>query len=209
MRALSEWESKRLLGDIPRPAEMLARSSREAEAFARKVRTRVVAKASGVPHKTERGLVRRDLGYDRIGAVWGELAAAGDGTVLVAEQIEAEVELMVGAYRDRSFGPVVTVGIGGIAAEVFGDLVPILAPPEPGELRAAVQDLKGYSLLKGTRGRPGVDLEALEQIVSAVAALLERDERVVEVDCNPVMVHDGRPLVTDALVVMDSDEVAA
>ena len=114
---------------------------------------------------------------------------------------------MVGGYRDASFGPVVTVGMGGVAAEVFDDLVPILSPPEPGEVAAAVADLKGRALLEGTRGRPGVNLEVLESIVLAVSSLLEKDGRVVEVDCNPVMVRNGRPLVADALVVIEDGEV--
>ena len=208
MRLLTEWESKDLLGaGLPRPHEVLACSTREAEVFARRARTKVVAKASGVSHKTDRGLVRKGLGHEQIGAVWEELAAAGDGTVLVAEQVEAELELMVGGYRDPSFGPVVTVGMGGVAAEVFDDLAPILSPPEPGEIAAAVADLKGRALLEGTRGRPGVDIEVLESIVGAVSTLLEENERVVEVDCNPVMVRDRRPVVADALVVIEDGEV--
>ena len=208
MRLLTEWESKDLLGaGLPRPHEVLACSSREAEVFARSVGGALVAKACGVAHKTDRGLVRKGLDARSIRAVWEELAEAGDGTVLVAEQVEADLELMVGGYRDASFGPVVTVGMGGVAAEVFDDLVPILSPPEPGEVAAAVADLKGRALLEGTRGRPGVDLEVLESIVLAVSSLLEKDGRVVEVDCNPVMVRNGRPLVADALVVIEDGEV--
>ena len=204
MMALNEWDSKDRLGDsLPRPAETLAASSVEAQEFAATVNGPIVAKASGVAHKTEGGLVRLGLGPSDIVDAWDDLAAAGDGTVLLAEQIDAELELIVGGYRDPSFGPLVTIGIGGIAAEIFSDVAAILAPPEDGELAEAVEQMQGRRLLQGIRGGPPVDLEALECIVEAVAGLLCSDPAVAEIDCNPVMVRNGAPIVADALVVLN------
>lgn len=204
MSALSEWESKRLLGDgLPRPRERRTATVEEAVAFARGLApTPVVAKASGVAHKTEGGLVRLGLDPAGVAGAWQGLAAAGDGTVLVAEQVTAELELLVGGLRDRVFGPFVSVGIGGIAAEVFADAAFVLAPPEPGELDRALTQLRGSGLLEGIRGGPPVDRAALDAIVGAVGDLLARDPRVVEVDCNPVLVRNGVPVVADALVVL-------
>ena len=203
MRALSEWESKQRLGPaLPRPREILAGSREMSEEFAAEVNSPIIAKASGIAHKTEKGLVRLNLGVAEIGRTWEELASAGDGTVLLAEQLDAELELIVGAYRDPGFGPLVTIGIGGIAAEIFGDVVAVLAPPEEGEVTRALSRLSGRRLLEGIRGGAPVDAAALEDIVTAVAALMLEDERVAEVDCNPVMVCNGRPLVADALVVL-------
>ena len=204
MNALTEWESKKRLGDgLPRPVEILALSRDEAVQFATSVAGPVVAKASGVAHKTESGLVRLGLGLADIGQVWDELAAAGDGTVLLAEQVQAQLELIVGGYRDEGFGPLVTIGIGGIAAEIFSDVVAILAPPETGEVGEAVGHLTGHRLLEGIRGGPPVDIKALEQIVNVVAEALVSDTEITEIDCKPVMVCDGNPLVVDALVILD------
>jgi hypothetical protein len=133
--------------------------------------------------------------------VWDELARLGDGTVLIAEQVRGELELIVGGVRDPQFGPVVSVGIGGVAAEVFGDAVFVLSPTEPGELERALTGLRAVRLLDGWRGAPPVDRDALGQIVDAVGRLLAEDESVVEVDCNPVLISGGLPLVLDALVV--------
>lgn len=207
MTALAEWESKRLLGDaLPRPRERRTATVGEAVAFAWELApARVVAKASGVAHKTEGGLVRLGLDADGVATAWPGLAAAGDGTVLVAEQVTAELELLVGGLRDPVFGPVVSVGIGGIAAELFRDAAFVLAPPEPGELDRALAQLRGVALLDGVRGGPPVDRGVLAAVVGAVGDLLARDPRVVEVDCNPVLVRDGAPLVADALVVMADD----
>ncbi|MDR2839274.1 MAG: acetate--CoA ligase family protein [Azonexus sp.] len=203
MKTLSEWESKRRLAGLPYPKELLAKSRAEAEKFVAALGKPVVAKASGVAHKTEGGLVRFNIDGQTVGPAWDELAAAGDGAVLLAEQVKAELELIVGGYRDPAFGPLVTIGIGGIAAEIFGDVVAILAPPEAGEVAASLEQLAGHKLLQGIRGGPAVDVEALARVVDGVAKLLLDDEAVAEIDCNPVMVCQGRPVVVDALVVLD------
>ncbi|TMR97782.1 acetate--CoA ligase family protein [Nonomuraea basaltis] len=202
LRPLSEWESKRLLGPaLPTAREARTTSAAQARAFARDIGAPVVAKASGVAHKSDAGLVRLGLGPEDAAACWAELAAAGDGTVLVAEQLRGELELIVGGSRDPSFGALVTVGLGGVATEVFDDVAVLLAPPEAGELDRALGRLRGARLLNGHRGAPPVDRAGLALIVDLVAALLEADPDVVEIDCNPVLVHDGRPTVLDALVV--------
>ena len=198
MRVLSEWDSKALLGDVPRPREVLTRSREEAVAFARSLDGPVVAKASLPGHKTERGAVRL---HADVGRVWAELAALGDGTVLVAEQVQAELELIAGGLRDPQFGPVLSIGLGGVAAEVLRDVVFLLAPTLPGELDRALARLRCAPLLDGHRGRPPVDRAALARILDAIGDLLARDPDVMEVDVNPVLVRDGCPLAADVLVV--------
>lgn len=204
MTALSEWESKQALGSgLPGPREIRSTSRAGAVAFARELAGPAVAKASGPAHKSEDGLVRLGLDPAGVEACWAELAAAGDGTVLLAEQVSGELELIVGGLRDPQFGPLVSIGLGGVAAEILGDIAFVLAPPEQDELTAAIRRLRGAALFDGYRGRPAVDRPALEGIVAAVAGLLTRDPAVTEIDCNPVLVRDGLPLVVDALVVRD------
>jgi hypothetical protein len=199
---LSEWESKAALGaGLPRPREALTRTPKDAADFARLLDRPVVAKASGVAHKTEARLVRKGLDVAALAACWDELAGAGDGAVLVAEQVDAELELIAGGLRDAQFGPLVSIGLGGVAAEVLEDVAFMLAPPEPGELDRAIATLRCSSLLDGHRGRRPVDRRQLSAIVDAISRLLVDDEEVLEIDCNPILVRDGRPLVADALVV--------
>lgn len=204
MKALSEWESKRLLGgDLPWPQEILSSTAQEAVSFAEELGRPVVAKASGVAHKTEGGLVRVGLDAAGLRSVWNELAAAGEGTVLVAEQVRGDLELLAGGLRDPQFGPLVSIGLGGVLTEALRDVAFVLAPPEPGELERAISRLRTAELFYEHRGRPGPDHDALEAIVDAIARLLEEREDVSEIDCNPIIVRDGTPLVVDALVVLD------
>ena len=204
LRALSEWESKQRLRGLPLAPERRTTSLADAVAAVAELRAPLVAKASGVAHKSERGLVRLGLTPEEVLDVWPDLAGSGDGSVLIAEFIAGELELVVGGTRDPHLGPAVTLGLGGVAAEAFDDTVTVLAPPEPGEIRSALSTLRGAPLLQGYRGSTPVDLDALTGIVRAVSALLEDDENVIEIDCNPVVISNGRPTVVDALVVVRS-----
>lgn len=200
--ALTEWESKQRLRGLPLVPERRTRSLAEAARAVTELRAPLVAKASGVAHKSERGLVRLDLSPEEVLEAWQELAGAGDGTVLVAEFIRGELELVVGGLRDPHFGPAVTVGLGGTAAEIFNDTVTILVPPEPGDVESAARALKGAPLLRGYRGAKPVDLDTLEAIVHSVADALDKHDDIVEIDCNPVIISEGAPRVADALVVV-------
>jgi hypothetical protein len=203
---LAEWESKERLGPgLVRPREAITSSVEDATGFARAIGGSVVAKASGVAHKSEHGLVRTDLDAGALRACWPELAAAGDGRVLVAEQLAGSLELIVGGVRDPAFGPVVVIGFGGVNAELLGDTACVLAPSEPGEVDRAISTLRGAPLLDGFRGAEPLDRAALSEIVEVVGALLIDDPTVLEIDCNPVLVVDGRPVVADVLVVLEGD----
>ena len=204
MTELTEWESIQRLGDeLPFPRQVLTLRVEEALTACDEFGGRVVLKSSGVAHKSDLGLVRVGLDIAGVRAIWHELAKAGDGTVLCAEVVSGELELIVGGLRDPHFGPVVTIGLGGVTAEIFADAVTLLAPPVPGELDSALSSLRGNALLRGHRGGPAVNLLSLEKVVMAVSDLLESDPAVIEIDCNPVLIRQGEPLVLDALVVTE------
>lgn len=202
LEILSEWESKEILGQhLLRPREELTTSPAHAEAASRRIGGALVAKSSGVAHKSDAGLVRTGLDGAGVAACWEELAAAGDGRVIVSEEVDASLELVVGGVRDDTFGPVISIGLGGVATEVLADVCFVLPPVNRATLESAIQRLRGARLFDAFRGRRGVDRESLFGIVDAVSRLLEEHPDVVEVDCNPVMVAHGRPVVVDALVV--------
>jgi len=199
---LDEWESKELLGaTLPRPREERTSSVEEAVAVARQLGGVVVAKACGPAHKSDAGLVRTSLDPTGVAACWDQLAAAGDGSVLVAEEVTGELELFVGGQRDPTFGPVISVGFGGVMAEVLDDVCFLLAPVEPDDLEMGVRTLRGARLLDGFRGSPAVDRATLFRVVRAVSDALTTHQEILEIDCNPVAVRNGCCLVLDALVV--------
>ncbi len=161
----------------------------------------------GIAHKTERNLVR--LGVADARSVEEEarallaLARPEDGavSVLVAEQVRGQRELIAGFVRDPQFGPCVMLGLGGILAEAVGDVVFAVAPLSRGEAFAMVEGLATRNLLlQPHRGEPAIDREALADVLEGLSRLaLERPD-IESVDLNPLIVAGDQPIAVDALV---------
>lgn len=196
---------------IEHPRTIVAASVGEAAAAAAAIGGPLALKISSrdLPHKTDVGGVR--LGVDPVEAArtYGELVAAAEragrptSSVAVQEMVPPGVELIVGATADGAFPPVLTVGLGGTATELYGDVVSQLAPVRPEQARAMLRRLRGWPLLAGYRGGAAGDVDASVAAIVAVgevAAALADD--LVEFEINPLIVRpagDGAAAV-DVLV---------
>ncbi|MEW6223318.1 MAG: acetate--CoA ligase family protein [Chloroflexota bacterium] len=167
---------------------------------------------AGLAHKTDVGAVRLDLRDEpAIRAAVTALARVaerlGEGPTvrgLLLEPMAAPgLEVIVGGRRDPVFGPAVLVGLGGILAEVIDDVAVLLAPAGADDVRARLAGLRGAPLLRGARGRPGADVDALAGLVAAVGRFLVDNPEVLEVDLNPVIAGPAGAVAVDALVVED------
>ena len=213
--ALSERESLSLLAaaGIPVTALREATDAQAAAAAAREFGGPVALKldAVGLAHKSDAGAVRLGLGDDAaVAAAADQLLALGRRLaptglmvrgLLVQPMASPGLELIVGLIRDRDFGPLVVVGLGGVLAEVLDDVVLRLAPVTPEEADGMLDDLRGTRLLDGVRGRPAADRAAIGAIIVAVARLgIERPD-IVAIDVNPVISGPSGTIAVDALVV--------
>jgi acyl-CoA synthetase (NDP forming) len=185
------------------PSGRRAATAGEAVAAAEALGYPVALKALGVAHKSETGAVRLHI-RDAAGVRAAADAMAGLGTGLYVERmVEGGVaELIVGVTRDALFGPVMTVGTGGVLVELLQDTATLLLPPTRGEIEDALRGLKLFPLLDGFRGRAKGDIEAAIDAIAAIADFaLVAD--VVEMDVNPLIVcAEGRGAwVADALMV--------
>jgi acyl-CoA synthetase (NDP forming) len=205
--ALSEWDAKRLLAayGIATPNEELVSTPAEAVRAARRIGYPVALKAcgAGLEHKSDLGLVRLDLRRAE-DVKWqaDELLDAAPG-VLVSEMVSG-LELVVGVARDQLFGPTVMVGIGGVLVEVLGDVSFRVPPFDRAEARRMLEDLRGYPILRGVRGRPPADVDAVLDVIGKVQRLsLELADDIAELDINPLLVRPagGGAVALDALVV--------
>ena len=170
---------------------------------------RVVLKALGISHKTERGAVRLDLdGPDNIREAAVELLAlardASPGRLLV-ERHEADIvaELIVGLHRDPVLGPMLTLGSGGVLVELLADSATLLLPVTESEVRDTLAALRCAPLLEGYRGGPPADLDAAVDAILSIARYgVETADRLEELDVNPLGVRPrGRGAVAlDALI---------
>lgn len=147
-----------------------------------------------------------DRALDAIDAIEVPGAGAGESPRYLLEELApGGVELIVGAVRDAVFGPVVLLGLGGVAAELAGPPVLRLAPLSPERALEMVGALP-RAVLDGFRGAPAVDRAALATVLRAVGTLVSEHDDVAEVDCNPVRLTADGPLVLDALVMTGRQE---
>ena len=202
-RLLDEAEAKRVLAahGLAIPGGRVAATPAEAAGAAAALGFPVALKALGVAHKTEAGAVA--LGLADAGAV-AEAAGrmpAGRG-FLVERMVEGAVaELILGVVRDPAHGLALTIGAGGVLAELMADTGTLMIPATEGEIRAAIAGLRTAPLLRGFRGRPPADLDAVVRAAMAVQAFAVAEAaRLLELDINPLIVMPTGAVAADALV---------
>ena len=176
-----------------------------AEEFAGEVALKVIA--PGVVHKTEAGGVRLNLrGPEQVGAAAREmiaqLSARGQAPTgfLVQRMADSGVEMIVGVVHDPQFGPVVAVGAGGVQVELLRDVSVRLTPLAKEDASEMVRSLKTFPLLNGFRGAPVGDVAALEDGLLRVSAMVEDNNQIAELDCNPFVVRKSGAVILDARV---------
>ncbi|MBK8900315.1 MAG: bifunctional acetate--CoA ligase family protein/GNAT family N-acetyltransferase [Anaerolineaceae bacterium] len=219
---LTEYESKQVLAayGIPTVETRLARSADEAAAIAEEMGYPVVLKLNSetITHKTDVGGVRLDLATasevrhayttmeqavttkysadDFLGVTVQPMLRLGDG-----------YELIIGASPDPQFGPVLLFGTGGTLVEVFKDRALGLPPLTTTLARRMMERTKIYTALQGVRGRPPVDLAALEALLVRFGQLVVDQRWIKEIDINPLFASSDELVALDARVVLYGPEV--
>lgn len=212
--ALSEYESKLVLASygIPITREILVSRQEELADAVDRIGLPVVLKgcAPAVSHKTEKSLVRLDIrsldeariAFDEIRTAMNESGAA----VLVQEMVKGARELMAGLTRDPQFGPCVMFGLGGIFTEVLKDVSFRLAPLEERDALEMMTDIKAHRILDAIRGMEPVDRDEMARILINVGRIGVENDRVKEIDINPLIICGGHPVAADALVVLEGPQ---
>ena len=203
---LDEAASKRFLRayGIATPREVRVESEAEAEKAGAEIGYPVVLKtAAGDLHKTERGGVRLGIRDDQeLAAAYRDMAERLGPAALVQEEVSEAPDLFLGLVHDEQFGPLLSLGSGGIFVEVFDD-VRLLALPTTGDrIREALLGLRGAALLEGARGQAPADLDAVVEAALGLAALAEDlGDLIAELDINPLRASSAGAVALDALIV--------
>ena len=211
-----EWLGKQVLAKIgiAVPEGGLAKSADEAVTIAAKIGYPVAlkAQAASLAHKSDVGGVLLNIADEAaLRSHWSKLhgnierakpGLALDG-VLVEKMGERGVELVVGARRDPSWGPVLLVGMGGVWIEALGDVALLPALASEAQIVEALFSLKSAKLLRGFRGSPPVDVDAVARAAAQVGRLIATSPEITEIDVNPLVAYgEGKGVVAlDALIV--------
>jgi len=187
--------------DIRMPLSKIAHNIDEAVKFAEEIGYPVVMKvvSKDILHKSDAGGVLVDLenkkevivGYE---AIMHSCRQYNSKAVIqgieVAEMAGKGIELIVGARRDPSFGPVVMCGLGGIYVEVMKDISFRALPIHRGVALSMLEEIRSYPLLLGARGEEKKDIESVIDTIIKIGSIIKKCERITDIEVNPIVVYD-------------------
>ncbi|MBV5267050.1 MAG: acetate--CoA ligase family protein, partial [Burkholderiaceae bacterium] len=220
--ALNEYESKILISafGVPVVPEKTAQNVNDAVSVAEAMGFPVVLKALGstLLHKTERGLVATNLTSSQavIAAATAMSTEAGlelEG-FLIQPFIRGKRELVAGLFRDKQFGPVVMLGLGGVFTEALADVTFRVAPLSQSDaldnrndlnyiIGEMIGEIKSGRILGAFRGEAAADRDALVQTLMGISRLALAHPEISEIDINPLLISaDGSVCAVDALIVL-------
>ena len=186
---------------IPMVPEMVSTSKEELTAFAERVGYPVVAKVVGPVHKSDVGGVTLNIRTaEHLALEFDRMMQIQDATGVMVQKMLKGTELFIGAKYEERFGHVVLCGLGGIFVEVLKDVQSGLAPLSYGEAYSMIHSLRGYKILKGTRGQQGINEQKYAEIIVRLSTLLRFATEIKEMDINPLLADTDDVVAVDARI---------
>jgi acyl-CoA synthetase (NDP forming) len=211
VQLLDEYEAKKWFKTIGLNVvkEMTAKNLDETLKAAEKMGYPVVLKGrvEGKVHKTEAGLVKSNLWTKKqLRAAYEEMSSfyPKPPSFLIQPMLKGSLELIVGVVRDPQFGPAVMLGLGGIHADIYRDVIFRLPPLTETDAVEMVSSLRGEALLRGYRGTKPVNMKSLSDWLIKLGWLVLTSEKIQEIDVNPLLIVDGEPIAVDATIILRS-----
>ena len=200
---LSPEETRLLLkaANIPLVEEFTSSDKDELLAFARKIKYPVVAKVVGPVHKSDMGGVALNIRCDEHLLFEYErmMKLPGVTGIMVQPMLKGQ-ELFLGATYENKFGHIIFCGLGGIFVEVLKDVSYGLAPLSYDETFSMIRSLRGYPIIKGTRGQRGIDEQQYADLIVRLSTLLRFANEIKEMDINPLVATERGLFAVDARI---------
>jgi hypothetical protein len=188
------------------PGFVLTNSFEDAEKFLKQSDSPVVAKAVSkkILHKTEyKAVVTGICSAGHLKKEMERLQKLEECENILIEQMVEGQEIIIGSKNDFQFGPVIVFGIGGTSVEIYNDTAIRMAPLEAHDVSSMVESLRAKQLLLGYRGKSGVNLEVLSDLIVRFSNLIMELENDIEsVDLNPVICTEKRCVIADARIIL-------
>ena len=189
---------------IPRVKEKTVSHAEELKEGLAETGFPLVMKVVGPVHKTDVGGVVLNVMNDReAGESFRRLMGISDARAVLLQPMAAGTELFAGVKREEPFGHLVLFGLGGIMIEVLKDVRQLLAPVSAEEVLGQIRQLRGYPLIKGLRGKAGVNEKLFAEVVSRLSALVSIAPEIFEMDINPLMGEGDRLVAVDARIRLE------
>ena len=186
---------------IPTVPECVAADKDELLAFAEKVGYPVVAKLVGPVHKSDVGGVSLNIRTkEHLDMEIERLMQIPDATAVMVQKMIKGTELFIGAKYEPRFGHIVLCGLGGIFVEVLKDVSSGLAPLSVSEAESMIHSLRGYKIIKGTRGQKGINEHKYMEIIVRLSTILRFATEIKEMDINPLLADADNVIAVDARI---------
>lgn len=187
--------------NIPVVDEITSTNKKELAAFAKRVQYPVVVKVVGPVHKTDIGGVTLNVqSEEHLMIEFDRMMKLPDAKAVMVQPMLKGTELFLGAKYENRFGHIVLCGLGGIFVEVLKDVSYGLAPLSYEETFSMIHSLRGYPIIKGTRGQKGVDEQLYADIIVRLSTLLRFATEIKEMDINPLISCDRGIFAVDARI---------
>jgi len=189
---------------IPTVPEFVSADKDEVVAFAERVGYPVVVKVVGPVHKSDVGGVTLNIHSQQVlSAEFDRMMQIPDATAVMVQKMIRGTELFIGAKYEPRFGHVVLCGLGGIFVEVLKDVSSGLAPLSYEEAYSMIHSLRGYKILKGTRGQRGINERKYAEIIVRLSTLLRFATEIKEMDINPLLADGDDIIAVDARILVE------
>ncbi len=186
---------------IPTVPELVSTSKQEVTDFAERCGYPVVAKVVGPVHKSDVGGVALNIRSRQVlEAEFDRMMQLPEATGVMVQKMLRGTELFIGAKYEERFGHVVLCGLGGIFVEVLKDVSSGLAPLSLAEAQSMIHSLRGYKIIKGTRGQSGINERKYAEIIVRLSTLLRFATEIKEMDINPLLADAENVIAVDARI---------
>lgn len=215
---LTESESKKILkqAGIPVVETKLAKTQKEAISLSQKMGFPVALKIAspGVVHKTDSGGVKLSINnVNEVKNAYNEILkkvkkqypdAVVHG-VSVQKMARPGTEVIIGTSKDPQFGPVIMFGLGGVFVELLKDVSFRVIPVERKDAQEMINEIKGYPILEGYRGKDPANISVLVEIILKISKLVEENSQIKELELNPIVAYRDKAVAVDARIILEKD----
>ena len=186
---------------IPVVKEKVVTSKKELLSVANKTGFPLALKVVGPVHKSDVGGVTLNIrSVKHLEAEFKRMMEIKGVKAVLIQQMLSGTELFIGAKYEPRFGHIILCGLGGIFVEAFGDVSSGLAPLTFNEAESMIRSLKSYSIIRGTRGKPGINEAKFAEIIVRLSSLLRYATEIKEMDLNPLIGSTEGITVVDARI---------
>jgi acetyltransferase len=186
---------------IPLVREAVATTRKEIISLADKIGYPLALKVVGPVHKSDVGGVTLNIRSQKhLEAEFTRMKGIKGVTGVMVQEMLSGTELFIGAKYEPRFGHIILCGLGGIFVEVLGDVSSGLAPLTSNEADSMIRSLRAYKIIKGTRGKPGINESIFSEIIVRLSSLLRFATEIKELDLNPLIGSQKGITVVDARI---------